>query len=247
MSADGRTIEYWAHAAEQSRGLRRFRMPADRSAPPVSVGDVGQDWNGDGVWLESGDLICSNQDGLSYVRVPASGGSPRAPVRLAIAGYPGGRFYPQGRPLPGDRGLFLRAIWYQGQVYHQGIAILDPRSGKAKMLIQDGGSPAYHAGILCFSRQDALFAIPFDLGKMEIRGEPVGIMNDLRQTNTSLNAGFGYASAACGSDILFLEAIHALRGKTVVVLPYAAEEFAQDNVSRSPGEWPPRFARVRYG
>jgi len=233
MSADGRTIEYWAHAAEQSRGLTRFRMPADRSAPPVPVGDVGQDWNGDGVWLESGDLICSNQDGLSYVRVPANGGSPRAPVRLAIAGYPGGRFYPQGRPLPGDRGLFLRAIWYQGQVYHQGIAILDPRSGKAKMLIQDGGSPVYRAGILCFSRQDALFAVPFDLGKMEIRGEPVGIMNELRQTNSAINAGFGITP---NGMLAYLGGGNVLRNRRVIVVD------RQGNVS----EWLPQRRPFEY-
>ena len=59
-----------------------------------------------------------------------------------------------------------------------------------------------------------------------------------------LNAGFGYASAASGSDILFLEAIHAIPGKTVVVLPYAIEEFAQDNVSFPAGDWPSRFERV---
>jgi len=190
MSADGRTIEFWAPAGDQTRTLRRFRMPTDRSAPPVPVGETEPNWDTEAVWLESGDMIVGLENGVRYLRLPAKGGTPSSPVKFAIPGY-AGRLAPQGRPLPHDRGVFLRATWYEGDVYRQGIAVFDPRSGKARMLVRDAGSPAYYAGVLCFSRQDALFAVPFDAGNLEIKGEPVGIMNDLRQETTSLNASFG--------------------------------------------------------
>jgi len=190
MSPDGRTIEYWAPAGEQTNDLRRFRMPTDRSAPPVPVGNVDPNWDTDGVWLESGDLVLSTNDGLRHVRLPANGSAALAPERFAIPGI-NGRFYPEGRPLPGDRGVFLRAIWYEGGVYRQGVGVLDPKSGKAKLLLRDGGGATYLAGLLLFTRNDVLFAVPFDPGKLEVKGAPVGIMNGLRQERTSLNARFG--------------------------------------------------------
>ncbi len=52
-----------------------------------------------------------------------------------------------------------------------------------------------------------------------------------------------YASAACGSDILFLEAAGKRRQcRTVVVLPYTAEGFRRDSVEIVPdGNWGKRF------
>ncbi|TMQ56832.1 MAG: serine/threonine-protein kinase [Candidatus Eisenbacteria bacterium] len=233
MSANGRTIEYWAPAGEQTRDLRRFRMPADRSAPPVPVGNVDPEWDVTGAWLESGDLMLSTNNGLRYVRLPAKGGSPSPPTRFVVPGYPAGRFFPEGKPLPGDRGVFLSAIWYEGEVYRQGIGILDPRSGKTKILIRDAGSPAYHAGVLCFSRQDALFAVRFDLGKMEVKGEPVGIMNDLRQENTSINARFGITP---NGMLVYAGGGNVVRNRHVIVVD------RQGNVS----EWSPERRPYEY-
>ena len=61
----------------------------------------------------------------------------------------------------------------------------------------------------------------------------------------SLNAGIGYASAACGSDLLFLDCLLELRGEAHVVLPYGASDFLWDKVETVPGaDWGVRFARV---
>lgn len=55
----------------------------------------------------------------------------------------------------------------------------------------------------------------------------------------------GYASAACGSDILFLEAIQERNGDTHVVLPYNRELFEKDSVEIIPGSsWGQRFEQV---
>jgi class 3 adenylate cyclase len=59
------------------------------------------------------------------------------------------------------------------------------------------------------------------------------------------DASLGYASAACGSDILFLEAMLARGGEIVVVLPYEQEHFVRDSVSVIPdGKWRARFDYV---
>lgn len=57
--------------------------------------------------------------------------------------------------------------------------------------------------------------------------------------------GVGYSSAACGSDILFLEAMLDRGGEVVVVLPYEREQFIHGSVSVIPGsKWRARFERV---
>jgi class 3 adenylate cyclase len=58
------------------------------------------------------------------------------------------------------------------------------------------------------------------------------------------NRLIGFASAACGGDLLFLEALQALGGESHIVLPYEPEEFVADSVEL-PGVagWRSRFDR----
>jgi len=61
----------------------------------------------------------------------------------------------------------------------------------------------------------------------------------------AMNAGIGFASAACGSDILFLEAMLARGGTIHVVLPWPAEEFVKTSVDLDgKGTWNKRFEDV---
>lgn len=54
----------------------------------------------------------------------------------------------------------------------------------------------------------------------------------------------GFSSAACGADLLFLEAIHELGGETHVVLPCDLDAFAEDSVEiAESGSWRERFDR----
>ena len=60
-----------------------------------------------------------------------------------------------------------------------------------------------------------------------------------------LGATDGYASAACGGDLLFHEAMLQRRGKINVVLPCPAPEFREACVDIAPsGDWGARFERV---
>jgi class 3 adenylate cyclase len=59
------------------------------------------------------------------------------------------------------------------------------------------------------------------------------------------DVGFGYASAGCGADLLFLEAMLERSGEAHVVLPYDRSRFVRDSVSIVPdGQWAERFERV---
>ncbi|HEX3847162.1 MAG TPA: adenylate/guanylate cyclase domain-containing protein, partial [Steroidobacteraceae bacterium] len=68
----------------------------------------------------------------------------------------------------------------------------------------------------------------------------------MREQITRLGAASGYASAACGADILFLEAMLAAGGQVVVVLPYQKEQFFADSYAGRPAvaKWRARCERV---
>jgi class 3 adenylate cyclase len=53
-----------------------------------------------------------------------------------------------------------------------------------------------------------------------------------------------YGSAACGSDILCLEAMREAGGETHIVLPFPAQEFHRISVDFAPGGWSERFERA---
>ena len=55
------------------------------------------------------------------------------------------------------------------------------------------------------------------------------------------DACIGYCSAACGSDLLFIEAMHERGAEVNVVLPYAKTDFLRSSVAFAGPEWTLRF------
>ncbi len=67
----------------------------------------------------------------------------------------------------------------------------------------------------------------------------------IRERLKPVNPGFGFASAACGSDILFLEALLEMGADAHIVLPYNAERFLKDSVEIIPGgNWRARYESI---
>ena len=66
----------------------------------------------------------------------------------------------------------------------------------------------------------------------------------LRERVASLGPSIGYAQAACGADILFLEAMQDAGMQTQVVLPFPVADFIRSSVSFAGDAWIARFERV---
>lgn len=68
---------------------------------------------------------------------------------------------------------------------------------------------------------------------------------EIQQRVDKLQPGFAFSSAACGSDILFLEAMLDRGAEVSIVLPYNEQAFIRDSVEVVPdGNWRARFDRV---
>jgi class 3 adenylate cyclase/tetratricopeptide (TPR) repeat protein len=73
----------------------------------------------------------------------------------------------------------------------------------------------------------------------------VAVRDEIHKRLVKHGAGFGYASAACGSDILFLESLLELSGKAYVVLPFEQEQFKKDSVEiANDPRWGERYEKI---
>lgn len=66
----------------------------------------------------------------------------------------------------------------------------------------------------------------------------------IREALERLGADIGYASAACGGDIIFLEEMLARGGEIHVALPFRRDEFIDTSVKFAGDEWVERFEHV---
>jgi class 3 adenylate cyclase len=78
---------------------------------------------------------------------------------------------------------------------------------------------------------------------------PAGIQNkvalSIAEELEAVRATDGFASAACGGDILFLEAMITRGGRTHITLPCSVDAFRKDCVDVIPGaDWGTRFDRM---
>ena len=71
------------------------------------------------------------------------------------------------------------------------------------------------------------------------------VYNEIATHLEKMNAEIGFSSAACGSDILFLEAMLDRNGEINIILPYEKNAFKKDSVEIIPDStWGHRFEKV---
>jgi hypothetical protein len=71
-----------------------------------------------------------------------------------------------------------------------------------------------------------------------------GVAGRLRALVAERRVAVGYASCACGGDILFLEAVLAAGGRVVVVPPLPLEKAIARSVAFAGGDWTERLRRI---
>ncbi len=70
------------------------------------------------------------------------------------------------------------------------------------------------------------------------------IKKEIENRIEQLKAGIGYSSAACGSDILFLECMQERKAETNVILPFELEDFFKTSIDFAGEKWVERAHKV---
>ena len=185
---------------------------------PVSGGDViglcEAFWAGGGAWAEDDMIILSSKDGQGarLMQVPAAGGTP------VTFGTPTGattQRWPQA--LPGGKGvLFTENASRSG--FEGATLVVAPRSGGTPKIVVRGAyfgryvpgslaSPGRgDGGHLIYIRKGALFAVRFDLDRLETIGEEAPV---LEAPVTSSELGSAHLAVSREGTLAYLPAAFA--------------------------------------
>ena len=148
---------------------------------PITLCDVGVFeggyWGSEDTIVFAGDQIDLNS-GTGLYRVSANGGQPES---LAVPDPDRGEEeYQQPEILPGGKAV-LFAVYRVGETYQ--IAVLSLDTGEQKTLLENGRQPHYlPTGHLVYelTATGTLMAVPFDLERLELSGDPLPVFEGVR-------------------------------------------------------------------
>ena len=129
-------------------------------------------------WLDDGSLVFTDAV-WSLKRVPDVGGT------SDVVWTPDqGRFAVLPVGLPGGRGVLFTVCDANCRAVQEAW-VLDLRSGEARILFPEVAQTWYAAtGHLVYVRPDGgVFAVPFDLGSLEVSGAPVPVLEGVQVAN----------------------------------------------------------------
>ncbi len=166
---------------------------------------VGQR-NGTGGFWSADDTILFTYFDLSLHRVAATGGQsvPLEGTRVAEQTYS----WPQA--LPGGETILI-TVSGRNSATDGRIALLTVDSGEVRDLIQGGYNARYvPTGHIVFMRSASLWAVPFDLGQLEIVGPDVPVIQGIETSSDRGQAAYALSDAGrlvylAGEDISVLE------------------------------------------
>ena len=167
FSPDGEWVAFWS-------GAKLAKVPLNGGAV-IPLADLNT--MAGGSWTDNGGLVVGS--GLPYtaglVRVPAAGGTPSPIVKLAT----GELFYNYPQVLPGGKAVLVAVVNTPASLETTNVDVISLDDGRRKTLVRGGTSPRYlPSGHMVYARRAELFAIPFDIARLEALGPAVKILND---------------------------------------------------------------------
>jgi serine/threonine-protein kinase len=143
-------------------------------------------------WGDDNTIVFSGNQGTGLFCVSSQGGEPKI---LTESDSERGEY---GHRLPSHlsngKGV-LFAIMRSRWDIEPSIAILEGKTKRWRLLLENASDACYiPTGHLVFLRQGTLSAIPFDLEKLDVYGQPVPIIPDVMQMLNSTNGWYNTAS-----------------------------------------------------
>jgi len=196
LSPDDRLVGFW------SEDRKLMRIPVE-GGTPVALCDVL--WCFGAAWGTSGDIVFANHENAGLLTLPAQGGGPQT---LTVPDQAKGE-YGHRLPawLPNDAGILFTIVRY-GHEIHPQVAVLSLPKKDKRVLIEDGADARYvPTGHLVFIRRGVLYAVPFDLSKLQVSGQPEPVVADIMQSLNTGNSTFSTLAAqfsfSDSGDIIF--------------------------------------------
>ena len=239
FSPDGQSIAFFAAVDNTIKRIAITGGAATTICPALNP--YGMTWGEYGIAF-------GQAEGKGILRVSVNGGTPERVVTLKGEEIAHG---PQILP-GGDNVLFTLATgatadrWDKGDVVVQSL-----KSGERKRLIPGATDARYvSTGHLVYARGGTLFAVAFDLDRLELKGGPVPVVEGVRrapagqtgaaQYGLSANGSLIYVPGAAGGTSAALDIVVAERNGGVTALKLPAGSYESPRVS-------PDGKRITFG
>ena len=180
LSPDGRWVGFWAEGKVK-------RVPVDGGSPVVlcdATDMLGASWG------EDGSIVAALSPTGRLWRIPETGGAPRAVLDLSAKRV--APVWPQ--ILPGGEGVLYSTLSGAG-ADRGSVEVHSFRTGTRTTLVRGGTYGRYLPnGYLTYVNQGTLYAIPFDVARLAVRGTAAPVLEDVAYSRT-----FGYAQVDIAS------------------------------------------------
>jgi serine/threonine-protein kinase len=204
FSPDGQ----WVGFLSQGSSLRKVAIGG---GAPLTLCKVDTMWNG--TWNADAIVFASPTKGI--MRVSANGGEPELIVKIGDSEAADGPQLLDGGRLV----LFTLATesgperWDRAQIIVQSIA-----SGERHVVLRRGSAARYLSfngtGHLVYAVGNSLLAVPFDVARLEVRGSPVPILEQIARVSASA-VGSGLAQY----DVSATGTLAYLAGRSIASTP----------------------------
>ncbi len=199
FSPDGQWIGFFADG--------QLKRVAVGGGAPVTLAEAPNDRGG--TWSEDGTILFTPNSlpSVGLTRVPASGGASEVATRPDAAAGEVTHRWPQA--LAGGSVLFT-AHRTLGSYEDASIVVQRLPDGPRKVVVAGGYYGRYlPSGHVVYMHDGTLFAVPFDLARLEVKGAAVPVIEDLVGTPRTGGAQF----AASGAGTFVYLAGHGGRGR----------------------------------
>jgi Tol biopolymer transport system component len=195
FSADGSSIGFWI-------GSTLKRVPTG-GGQPATIAEIAQGNRGSATWADDGTIFVASAAGIS--RVPSGGGTP-APLVTSDRSKNERHVLPHA--LPGARAILFTTVtgreWSTANVVLRSVD-----TGEQRVLVQGGADARYvDTGHLLYVKAGILMAVPFDLGRQQVAGNPVavveGVMQSINTPNSGDETGAGQVAVSRSGTLLYL-------------------------------------------
>ena len=168
FSRDGQWVGFWS-------GRTIFKVPVEGGGA-VPLGELPAMTGGD--WDDDNNLIIGTgaPSSAGVLRMPPTGGAATPMLELAS----GELFHAHPQILPGGKALLVEVVGTPPSQDNFTIDVVSIPDRRRKTLVRGVGSPRYVAsGHLLYTKGTTMFAVPFDLERLETRGAAVQVLDDV--------------------------------------------------------------------
>ena len=143
-----------------------------------------------GSWGEDGNIVAALNTVGALSRIPSSGGTP-AQVTEPAQGEVTHR-WPQ--ILPGGKAVLFTAHTANNEFDAANIEVMSLADHRRKTLVRGGSFGRYApSGHLVYINKGTLFAVPFDLDTLAVRGTPSPVLDQVAYTSRNGSAQFDFS------------------------------------------------------